>query len=204
MNVPLQPADLIARKSFQWFTLRAALVRMERIQDRSGGNMTKAINQAESMAKISEMIKDVRIAMLSTVMFDGTIHSRPMATQDAEFAGELLFLTREESSKTSEIDQRPHVNVSYVDSKNHRFVTLAGRASLSQDRKTIHELWNPMYKAWFPQGEDDPAITVIRVDVDHAEYWEAPSNAIVRNYQLLRAAVTKGGSPVGEHQEVTL
>jgi general stress protein 26 len=166
--------------------------------------MIETTNRAEAIAKISELIKDVRIAMLSTVTVDGTIHSRPMATQEAEFAGELLFLTREESSKTGEIDQQPHVNVSYVDSKNHRFVTLAGCARLSQDRKTIHELWNPMYKAWFPQGEDDPAITVIRVDVDHAEYWEAPSNAIVRNYQLLRAAVTKGSSPVGKHQEVTL
>lgn len=166
--------------------------------------MSEAASRPEAIRKISEMIKDVRIAMLSTVTSEGGIHSRPMATQESEFTGELLFLTREDSGKTGEIDQQPHVNVTYVDSKNHRFVTLAGRATLSQDRATIQELWNPMYKAWFPQGENDPEITVIRVDVDHAEYWEAPANAIVRNYQLLKAAVTHGASRVGEHQEVTL
>jgi general stress protein 26 len=166
--------------------------------------MSEATTQAEAIKRISEMIKDVRIAMLSTVTPEGVIHSRPMATQEAEFAGELLFLGRKESNKMGEIDQQPQVTVTYVDSKNHRFVTLAGCATLSQDPTTIHELWNPMYKAWFPEGKDDPAITVIRVDVDHAEYWEAPANAIVRNYQLLKAAVTKEGAHVGEHQEVTL
>ena len=113
-------------------------------------------------------------------------------------------MTREESGKTQEIAQQSHVTLNYVDSKGYCFVALSGHAELSKDRATIHELWNPLYKAWFPEGEDDPAITVIRVNVEHAEYWDAPANAVVRGYQLLKAAVTKGGSPVGEHQEVSL
>jgi len=132
------------------------------------------------------------------------IHSRPMATQQAEFRGELLFLTRQESSKTDEIAHQARVTLTYVDSKDHRFISLSGRAALSKDRATIHELWNPLYKAWFPEGENDPEITVIRVYVDHAEYWEAPANAIVRGYQLLKAAATKGDAPVGRHQEVAI
>ena len=166
--------------------------------------MTETPDREQLIAKIAAMIKDIRIAMLATVTPDGAIHSRPMATQESEFAGELLFLTRQDSSKTDEISHEARVTVIYVDSKEHRFITLAGRAALSKDRATVHTLWNPLYKAWFPEGENDPAITVIRVEVDHAEYWEAPSNAIVRNFQLLKAAVTKGGSSVGEHQEVSL
>lgn len=158
----------------------------------------------QAIQKISELIKDIRIAMLSTASPEGTIHSRPMATQETEFDGELLFLTRQESSKTDEIAHQSQVTLSYVDSKHARFVCLSGRASLSKDRATIHELWNPLYKAWFPEGEQDPQITVIRVYIDHAEYWEAPANAVVRGYQLLKAAATKGRSPVGEHQAVSL
>jgi general stress protein 26 len=166
--------------------------------------MSEALSRPEAIKKISEMIKDIRIAMMCTVTPDGTIHSRPMATQDSEFRGELLFLSREESSKTDEIAHQSPVTLNYVDSKNHRFVTLSGYAGLSKDRETIHELWNPLYKAWFPQGEDDPEITVIRVYVDHAEYWEAPANSVIRGYQLLKAAVTSGSSRVGEHQAVAL
>jgi general stress protein 26 len=166
--------------------------------------MSEVLSRPEAIKKISEMIKDIRIAMMCTVSPDGTIRSRPMATQDSEFRGELLFLSRQESNKTDEIAHQSAVTLNYVDSKNHRFVTLSGYAGLSQDRDTIHELWNPLYKAWFPRGEDDPEITVIRVYVDHAEYWEAPANSVIRGYQLLKAAVTKGGSRVGEHQEVAL
>ena len=166
--------------------------------------MSEVLTRSQAIEKISELTKDIRIAMLSTVTPKGTIHSRPMATQEAEFEGELLFLTRQESSKTDEIAHQSQVAVNYVDSKNQRFVYLSGIASLSKDRATIHQLWNPLYKAWFPEGEDDPQIIVIRVSVNHAEYWEAPANAVLRGYQLLKAAATKGRSQVGEHQEVTL
>jgi general stress protein 26 len=166
--------------------------------------MTEALSRPQAIEKLAELIKDIRIAMLSTVAADGSIHSRPMATQDAEFTGELLFLTRQDSSKTDEITQHARVTLNYVDAKSYRFITLSGRASLSKDRETIHKLWSPLYKAWFPEGEGDPEITVIRVEVDHAEYWEAPSNAVVRGFQLLKAAVSKGSSSVGEHEQVSL
>lgn len=166
--------------------------------------MSEDITRPQAIQKISELIKDIRIAVLSTVTPEGTIHCRPMATQEAEFKGELLFLTRQESSKTDEIAHQSQVALNYEDSNHQRFVCLSGRASLSKDRATIHELWNPLYRAWFSEGEDDPQITVIRVVVDHAEYWEAPANAVIRGFQLLKAVATKGRSPVGEHQAVSL
>jgi general stress protein 26 len=166
--------------------------------------MSENLTRPQAILKISELIKDIRIAMLSTVTPQGTIHSRPMATQENDFQGDLLFLTRQESSKTDEIAHKSQVTVNYVDTKHQRFVCLSGLASLSRDQATIHELWNPLYKAWFPEGEHDPQITVIRVSVDHAEYWEAPANAVIRGYQLLKAAATKGSSKVGEHQAVSL
>jgi general stress protein 26 len=166
--------------------------------------MSQTQTSPQVIQKIAEMIKEIRIAMLSTVTPNGAIHSRPMATQEADFSGELLFLTRQESGKSDEIVHHARVSLNYVDSKNYRFVSLSGRAVLEKDRATIHKLWNPLYKAWFPQGEEDPQITVIRVEVDEAEYWDAPGNGLVRGYQMLKAALTKGSAPVGEHQKVVV
>ena len=157
-----------------------------------------------SLAKIQDLIKDIRIAMLSTAGEDGKIYSRPMATQETRFQGELWFLTRIDSGKVNEIRHDSQVNVAYSDTQNASFVSLAGRAEISRDHEKIKQLWNPMYKAWFPNGVDDPEIAAIRVVVEEAEYWDAPSNAVVRNYQILKAAVTKGTSQVGEHAHVTL
>jgi general stress protein 26 len=61
-----------------------------------------------------------------------------------------------------------------------------------------------MYKAWFPEGEDDPAITVLKVDVTEAQYWKASSSKIVMGIKYLAAAVTGGKVDVGEQGKVTV
>ncbi len=36
-----------------------------------------------------------------------------------------------------------------------------------------------MYKAWFPKGEDDPEIAVMRIDVSEGDYREASGSKLV-------------------------
>ncbi len=165
--------------------------------------MAKEASGNEQFKKIHDLIKDIHVAMLTTEGSDGKLHSRPMATQEAEFDGSVWFLSRQSSGKVTDIQHQAHVNLAYSDGK-HSFVTLAGVAEIQKDRKKIDELWNPLYKAWFPDGKDDPEITVIKVQVEEAEYWEAPPNAIVRNVKILSAAITGGKVSVGEHEKVTL
>ena len=47
----------------------------------------------DSVSKLRELIKDVKVAMLCTVEPDGSVHSRPMMTQKTEFDGRLWFFT---------------------------------------------------------------------------------------------------------------
>lgn len=164
----------------------------------------KPMTHAEGMAKIAELVKGVRICMLTTENADGKFHSRPMATQEADFDGDVWFLTRDDSGKVSEIRHEAQVNLSYSDAKNGKFVSISGVAEVSKDRGKIKQLWNPMYKAWFPDGEDDPRITVLRVRGQEAEYWEASSSALVRGFKYVLAAVTRGEVEVGENKKVTL
>jgi general stress protein 26 len=118
--------------------------------------MTEELSRQQAIDKVSEMIKGIRIAMLATVTPEGTIHSRPMATQRADFKGELLFLTRQESSKTDDIAHQSQVTLTCADSKGCRFVSLSGRAERSKDRATVHELWSPLYKAGFRRARTTP------------------------------------------------
>jgi len=159
----------------------------------------KELSGAEGLKKIGELVRDIRITMMTTLGPDGSIDSRPMATQKTEeFDGVLWFLTRGESGKVHEIAHDSHVSLLYADPGDSKFIAIKGRASVSEDRAMIRKLWNPMYKAWFPSGEDDPAITILRVDVTEAEYWEASSSRLVRGAKYLAAAVTGGKVDVGE------
>ena len=164
----------------------------------------KHLSGPEGMAKVGELIKDIRICMMTTAADDGSFDSRPMATQKTDFDGTLWFLTRGESGKVQEIQDDAHISLLYSDVGDSKFVSVKGRGSVSRDRAKIHELWNAMYKAWFPEGEDDPAITVLRVDVTEAQYWEASSSRLVRGAKYLAAAVTGGKVDLGETGKVTL
>ena len=161
------------------------------------------LSREEGIAKVGELIKDIQMAMLTTITSEGSLHSRPMASHQSPFAGELLFLTPDDTGKVHEIQENAEVALTYVDPK-HTFLTLSGRASISNDRGLIEQLWTPTYKAWFPGGKEDPSIRVLCVHVDQAEYWEAPANAVVRKAKILARAVTGGQSKVGDHARVEL
>jgi general stress protein 26 len=165
--------------------------------DQQNGELLQ-LNGKEGMEKIVELVKNIRIAMMSTIDESGEVRSRPMATQDEPFNGTLWFLTRGSSGKVAEVVQDHHVTLDYADPDHSKYITLRGTASVSRDRAKIKELWNVMYKAWFPEGEDDPDIAVMQVDITEGEYWEANSSKIVMGIRYVAAAVTGGKVNVGE------
>ena len=167
-------------------------------------NEQKHLSGPDGLAKIGDLIKDIHICMMTTAARDGSFDSRPMATQKKDFDGTIWFLTRGESGKVHEVEKDAHVSLLYSDEGNAKYVTIKGRGSVSQDRTKIHELWNPMYKAWFPDGEDDPAINVLRVDVVEAQYWEASSSRLIRGAKYLASAMTGGATNFGETGTVTV
>ena len=158
----------------------------------------KELSGEAGRKKIAELAKGIHIAMMTTVAADGSMSSRPMAVQDKPFDGTLWFLTRNTSEKIDEIADDQHVTLNFADTSASKYLSLKGRATVNEDRAKIKELWNPMYKAWFPKGEDDPEIAVLRVDVHEGDYWEATSGKIVMMMKYAVAAATGGKVEVGE------
>jgi len=158
----------------------------------------KELSGKEGMEKISELVKGIHICMMTTVAADKKMSSRPMAVQDKPFDGTLWFLTRVTSEKIGEIAKDQDVTLTFAEPKDSKYISLKGIAAASQDKAKIKELWNPMYKAWFPKGEDDPEIAVLRVEVSEADYWEASSSKVVMMAKYAFAAATGGKIEIGE------
>ena len=112
-----------------------------------------------------------------------------MACQQIDDEGNLWFLTGRSSGKVSAIAQDQHVNVAYTSSHN-TWVSVAGRAELVEDRQKTEELWNPMFLAWFPKGLEDPELSLLKVKIESAEYWDSPSSKLVQLTGFVKAVVT--------------
>ncbi len=160
----------------------------------------------ENVEVLARHLEGVEVAMMSTVSPEGRIHSRPMAAQELPFDGELWFFTSRDMPVAEEIRRNPKVNLSYGDRRSHRFVSVSGHAELVDDMRKASELWNSVYKTWFPRGLDDPELTLIRVRVEHAEIWDPPSRPMTLMLSFARSVMTgkpyEGEPP--EHQWIDL
>lgn len=157
----------------------------------------------ESIGKIKELTEGIDFCMLTT-MDGGYLRSRPMSTQKFEFDGELWFLTSDNTHKVDEISKDPRVNVSYSAPDDNKYLSVSGRASVTKDKAKIDELWSPAHKAWFPGGKDDPHICALKVDVEQAEYWDAPSSKLVQLFGFVKAIATGQEADYGDNEKIKL
>jgi general stress protein 26 len=152
-------------------------------------------------ATVRQITKDSRMAMLTTIDEDGSLVSKPMATQDVEFDGDVYFIAERSSHKARNIERDPRVNVAY--SGSSAWVSLSGTAELVQDHDKLAEFWNTFTDAWMEGGPDNPENVLIKVSADSAEYWDTPNSKVVQVVNLVKAKVT-GERFEGDHDTVDL
>jgi general stress protein 26 len=141
--------------------------------------MTTHEKHEENVRKLREMIKGIEVAMLTTVQDDGSLRSRPMATQKVDFSGDLYFFTKLSAFKVEEIEHDHQVSVSYASPENQLYVSMSGLARILPDRAKMEELWFGDLEAWFPRGLEDPELALLWISVTKAEFWEGPFGTLV-------------------------
>lgn len=157
----------------------------------------------ESIKKLKDLIEDIDFAMLTTLS-GNKLRSRPMTTQEIQDDGDIWFFTSDTTHKVEEIQKDSRVNVAYAKPGDNTYVSVSGTAMLIKDRAKIEELWNPIYKAWFPNGLDDPHLALLKIAVEEAEYWDSSSSTIVQLVGFVKALVTGRQADGGEHGRVQL
>lgn len=101
-------------------------------------------------------------------------------------------------------DGGSEVNVAHADPEAQRWVSTSGRGELVEDRARAHALWNRANEAWFPGGPDDPTLCLLRVEVEHADYWDGSGSRILRLASMVRALETGQRPDPGDHGQLDL
>ena len=130
------------------------------------------------LKEISEKMRDIDFAILSTRTEGGWISGRPMSNnREVEFDGDSYFFTCEDARSVADIRQDPNVGLGYQSKSGMLglkpfFLTLEGRASLIQDKSEFAKHWTKDLDAWFKEGIDTPGLTLIRVEAERLHYWD--------------------------------
>ena len=156
-----------------------------------------------------KLIDGIEIAMFTTRRADGQLVSRPMATQERVTGTDLWFVTDISSHKLDDLRSDPNVNLSYYNVKSREWVSVAGTATVTQDRNLIKELYKPDWKAWFGDeggekngGPDDPRLALILVEAHSVEYLVTTKPKPVVLFEVAKAMVTGNPPKVGEQRHL--
>ena len=166
--------------------------------------MTPSQDNADRRERLFGLIQDVKFAMFTTHdAAAGHLHSRPMTTLDTRRGDEdaLWFFMSRSSGPVPELNGDTQVNVSYADPSAENYVSVTGVAQVVDDRARKQALWTAAAEAWF-DGVDDPDLALVRVRIEHADYWNVRDNKLVQLYKRAEAMLTGNPPQLAERARV--
>lgn len=157
----------------------------------------------EAIEQINAIIQDIEIAMLTTVSETGLIRSRPMVSVCRHFDGDLWFFSHDDDSRMRDLKVNSRVGVVYSCPAEQSYVSMSGDADVVTDRRKIEALWKDDLLDWFADGVDTDGLVLIRVQVDHAEYWDQHKTMMVQLLGYAKSLVTGKSQEDVTHNEVS-
>lgn len=162
---------------------------MDSINKNQSEENHKDLWNKEAVDKVKELVKQAETCFFCTkVKSDESVGTRPMSVQEVDDAGNLWFLSAKDSHKNKELALDPIVKLYFQGSAHSDFLYLSGRALISDDKAKIKELWKPILKTWFTQGENDPRISVIKIEPSSGYYWDNKHGMAVAGVKMLIGA----------------
>jgi general stress protein 26 len=157
----------------------------------------KNLYNEDAVKKIKDFVNDIKVCMFCTKVTDVPFRTRPMATLEVDDEGNLWFFTGKSSDKNDEIKDNDTVQLIYAKNSDAHFLTITGQATVVHDKAKKDELWNPIVKAYFPEGKEDPDLALIKIKPEAAHYWDTVYGKMVTWLKMATSAVTGNRADVG-------
>jgi general stress protein 26 len=133
---------------------------------------------SKTLEDISETMRDIDFAVLSTRTVDGAIAGRPMSNnREVDFKGHSYFFALEHTRVIADIEHDPQVGLSYQSKSGllHNkpfFITVEGFAELIRDKGSFADHWTKDLDTYFKRGVDTPDLVLIKVSAERMHYWD--------------------------------
>ena len=144
------------------------------------------LNNKDSIDKIIDLADGQTCFLCTSQGSKG--YARPMSVQKVDKAGSIWFLSPSDSNQNKEIEENSVVNLYFHGSKHSDFMHLYGKAQILKEKSIISELWNPILKTWFTEGEDDPRISIIKFVPENGYYWDTKHGNVIAGIKMLIGA----------------
>lgn len=162
--------------------------------------MTDKLTDADVRDRLWDAIDDHHTGMLGVQGSDQ--HFQPMTAFVERDSNVLWFFTRKDTDLAGSLASGQAATFIFMDRKLQ--ACLDGRLSLNHDRERIDRFWNAHVAAWYPEGKDDPQLTLLRLDLDEAAVWITEGGLIKYALEVAKANASKSTPDVGERRDLNL
>lgn len=143
-------------------------------------------DQSEIEDRLWKEMDKGRFGMLG-LTGDKTQHFQPMTMFAERESGQVWFYTRSDTDLARGARDGAEAMLIVVSKDQEMQACIAGRLVHDQDRQRIEKYWGPMVAAWFPEGKDDPRLTMLRFDCRDAEVWLTEAGPVKYAWEVARA-----------------
>lgn len=155
------------------------------------------LSKEEAKEKLKNLVDDIKIAMMVTGPAINDFSAVPMTTKKVDNEGNIWFLSGRSSEHNKRILEDHRVQLLYSDPSGMEFISVSGKANISEDREIIKDLFDKPMQAWF-DGPEDPELTAIKFSPEEAHFWDSQENKYKTLYKLGIAALTGDKKDIGE------
>jgi general stress protein 26 len=165
--------------------------------------MSDHLSAAEAEKEFWKHLKDSNTGMLG--LDQPGYHSQPMTAFREEETGTIWFFSRNDSdlARDAAIPDQSAM-FTYASKDQEVWACIHGTLSVSHDQERIDRFWNPVVAAWYPEGKDDPHLTLLRFDADDGQIWLSRKGPVKFMYEIAKANLTKSIPDVGGVAKVNL
>jgi len=161
--------------------------------------MTETLTNAEIQDRLWKAVDDHHTGMLG--LTHDSHHFQPMTAFVEKDTNTLWFFTRKDTDLAQAVANGcGDAAFIFLDKKLQACID--GRISLSHDQARIDRYWNVHVAAWYPDGKDDPMLTLLRLDVSEAAVWITEGGLLKYALEVAKANTTKSFPDVGERRDV--
>lgn len=147
------------------------------------------MSSPEHKQLIWNLISDIKVGMLVTKEKSGddSMRARPMHLVQDDYDGTLYFYTPKDDTKVFEIKEDRDICITFSDPENNVYVSLTGKAHLTEDRTLIDKYWNEWSAAWFEGGKEDPQLGMLEIKINRGEHWNTKESKMIQMFEIAKA-----------------
>lgn len=163
--------------------------------------MAEKLSEADAVRKFWDALHEEKTVMLG--LNGPEHHTQPMTALAEPATEEMWFFTRDDTDLALESIGGVEARLVFMGKGDKVQADIIGVIRVERDRNRIERYWNPMIAAWYPQGKDDPHLTLLCFEPRKGQVWVAEQGTLGTAFEITKANITGKMPHLGTSAQVS-